>query len=156
MFSMWQRCKPPLSPQFPGSKQRFWTRCWRNVKPTLVQILKFGFGQFNGWHFQQINWFWVIFYCHSWSLLETRGKDSSLNVNLSLQSFLFVAGHDSLLMRPSWGYGKLNLCESLMNTHYILHDGPFRFVNRNNETWNHMCEYLVSILITSLAAMRSS
>ena len=42
-----------------------------------------------------------------------------------------------------------------MNTHYILYDGPFRFVNTDNETWNQMCEYLVYILITSLAAMRT-
>ena len=40
------------------------------------------------------------------------------------------------------------MVNSVMNTHYILYDGSFRFVNRENETWNQMCEYLASILIT--------
>ena len=40
------------------------------------------------------------------------------------------------------------MVNSLTNTHCILYDGSFRFVNRENETWNQMCEYLASILIT--------
>ena len=52
-----------------------------------------------------------------------------------IYSFCFSYSLQDTILCSSQGYGKLNLSESLMTTHYILHDGPFRSVSRGNKTW---------------------
>ena len=61
-----------------------------------------------------------------------------------IYSLCFSYSLQDTILCSSQGYGKLNLSESLMNTHYILHDGPFRSVSRGNKTWKYRCLSILS------------